>query len=357
MAKKYKMLILNPGSTSTKVSVFENEENLVAVSIGHPADEIRKFESIWDQYEYRKDAILKVLKDNNLDIDKIDIIACRGGNVRPIEGGIYELNSQMLEDMKSGKYGVHATNVGNLIAYDLGQKLAIPVITLDPPVTDEFCDYARLSGIPQISRQSSFHALNQKATARRVAEKLNSTYEELNFVVVHMGGGISVGAHKQGRVIDCNNALNGDGPYSPERAGTLPNAALINMCFSGKYSQDDMLRLMTGKGGLVAYLGTTDALEIEEKIKKGDRQAENIYMGMAYQIVKEIGSMAAALAGKVDAIAFTGSLAYSEKLMTYIKERVEFIAPIYEIPGENEMEALASGALRFLTKAEEPRSY
>ncbi len=357
MSEKNKMLILNPGSTSTKVSVYEDEDNIIAVSIKHSADEISKFKSVWDQYEYRKEAILKVLRDNNLDINEFHIIACRGGNVKPIEGGIYELTPKMLEDMKSGKYGVHATNVGNLIAYDLGQELGISVITLDPPVTDEFCDYARLSGIPHLTRQSSFHALNQKATARKVAEQMGSSYEKLNFVVAHMGGGISVGAHQKGKVVDCNNALDGDGPYSPERAGSLPNAGLIKMCFSGEYSLAEMLKLMTGKGGLVAYMGTTDALAIEEKIKNGDKEAENIYMGMAYQVSKEIGAMAAALGGDVDAIAFTGSLAYSEKLLNYIKEKVSFIAPVYEIPGENEMDALASGALRYLRKEEEARKY
>lgn len=354
---KNKMLILNPGSTSTKVSAFEGENNIFAVSIKHLPEEIKQFKSVWDQYEYRKEAILKAVENNNLSINDFDIIACRGGNVKPIEGGIYEVTPKMLEDMKSGKYGVHPTNVGNLIAYNLGQELGISVITLDPPVTDEFCDYARLSGIPQLSRQSSFHALNQKATARKVAEQMGSSYEKLNFVVVHMGGGISVGAHKKGRVIDCNNALDGDGPYSPERAGTLPNAALIKMCFSGEYSLEEMLKMMTGKGGLATYLGTTDALEIEEKIKNGDKYAENVYMGMAYQVVKEVGSMAAALGGNVDAIAFTGSLAHSRILLGYIKEKVKFIAPIYEVPGENEMEALAAGALRYLTKQEQLRVY
>jgi butyrate kinase len=357
MKEKYKILVINPGSTSTKVSVFENHNNIFSVSINHPTEEIKKFFSVWDQYDYRKNAILSELEKNQLNMRNFDIIVCRGGNVKPIKGGIYEITTEMLEDMKSEKYGTHATNVGNLIAYDLGQEYKIKVITMDPPVTDELCQYARISGIPQISRQSSFHALNQKATARKVAENLGSSYEDLNLIVAHMGGGISIGAHEKGKVIDVNNALNGDGPYSPERAGTLPNADLINMCYSGEYSKDQMLKLMTGKGGLVAYLGTTDAIEIESRIQNGDKYAENVYMAMAYQVAKEIGSMAAVLGGEVDAIAFTGSLAYSNMLMSYIKSKVSFIAPIYEIPGENEMEALCAGALRYITGKELPLIY
>lgn len=353
MKEKYNILVINPGSTSTKVSVYENDKNVFATSIKHSAKELEMFEDVWDQYEYRKDAIIGEIEKNGLHIEDFQVIACRGGNIKPIKGGIYEISPEMLDDMKSEKYGKHATNVGNLIAYDLGQKYNIKVITMDPPVTDELSDYARFSGIPQITRRSSFHALNQKATARKVADKIDKTYENINIIVVHMGGGISIGAHKKGKVIDVNNALDGDGPYSPERAGALPNSDLIKMCYCGKYSEGQMLKLMTGKGGLVAYLNTTDALEIESRIAKGDNYAKNVYMSMAYQVAKEIGSMAVVLDGAVDAIAFTGSLAFSKMLMNYIKAKVSFIAPIYEIPGENEMEALAAGALRYITDKEE----
>ncbi|MBA1336003.1 MAG: Butyrate kinase [Firmicutes bacterium] len=357
MKDKYLILAINTGSTSTKVSAYENENAVFSASIKHSTEELNRFQSVWDQYDYRKNSVIGAVVNNGLKLNDFDIIACRGGNIKPVKGGIYEVTTKMLEDMKSGKYGIHPTNVGNLVAYDIGQENKIPVVTIDPPVTDELCDYARFSGIPQISRQSSFHALNQKATARKVAAKLQRAYEELNMIVVHMGGGISVGAHEKGLVIDVNNALDGDGPFSPERAGTLPNAALIKMCFSGEYDKTQMLKLMTGKGGLVAYLGTTDALEIEARIQNGDKYAEDVYMAMAYQVVKEIGSMAAVLGGKVDAIAFTGSLAYSKRLMDFIKPRVSFIAPIYEVPGENEMEALAAGALRYITGKEQPRIY
>lgn len=357
MKENYFILVINTGSTSTKVSAYENENVLFSEKIAHSADELKRFQNVWDQYDYRKNAIIETVKDHGLNPAGFDIIACRGGNIKPVKGGIYEITPKMLEDMKSGRYGVHPTNVGNLIAYDIGKECKIPVVTVDPPVTDELCKYARFSGIPQISRQSSFHALNQKATARKVAAKLNKPYEELNMIVVHMGGGISVGAHEKGLVIDVNNALDGDGPFSPERAGSLPTSSLIKMCFGGQYNEEQMLKMMTGRGGLVAYLGITDALEIEARIQNGDKYAEDVYMAMAYQVVKEIGSMAAVLGGKVDAIAFTGGLAYSEMLMGFIKPRVSFIAPIYEVPGENEMEALAAGAIRYITKKEQPCVY
>lgn len=352
MENNYYILAVNPGSTSTKVSVFKNDITLFSASIKHSIEELNQFKTIWDQYDFRKEAIMEVVKSNGFKLNDFHVIVCRGGNVKPVKGGIYKLTEKMIDDMKSEKYGVHATNVGNLISYDMGLTYNIPVVTIDPPVTDELCDYARFSGLPQISRQSSFHALNQKATARKVAELMKETYNNINLIVVHMGGGISVGAHKNGKVIDVNNALDGDGPYSPERAGSLPNSDLIKMCYSGEYCKDQMLGLMTGKGGLAAYLGTTDAVEIESRIKDGDKYAENVYMAMAYQVAKEIGSMAVVLDGKVNGIAFTGSLAYSCVLMDYIKSKVSFIAPIYEIPGENEMEALAAGALRYITGKE-----
>lgn len=357
MKEKYKILVINPGSTSTKVSVFENKKTIFSISISHSAEELSQFQNIWDQYDFRKKAIIGVMEKNGLSLKDIHIITCRGGNIKPVKGGIYAVNIKMIEDLKSEKYGRHATNVGNVIAYDLGEENNIPVITVDPPVTDELCEYAKFSGIPQIIRQSSFHALNQKATARKVAQRIGMLYEDINLIVVHMGGGISVGAHKKGKVIDVNNALDGDGPYSPERAGALPNADLIKMCYSGKYSQERMLKLMTGNGGLVAYLGTTDVLAIESRIKNGDKYVENVYMAMAYQVVKEIGSMAAVLEGKVHGIVFTGNLAHSKLLMDYIKLKISFIAPIFVMPGENEMEALATGALRYITGKEKLSIY
>ncbi|MEH6826080.1 MAG: butyrate kinase [Motiliproteus sp.] len=341
------ILIINPGSTSTKVGVYQSGEMLINESVRHSSAELQPFDTLWDQYEFRKTAIFKVLVDRGISLDKLDVIACRGGNIKPLPGGIYKICETMLVDMKSGIYGKHPTNVGGLIGYDLGRELKIPVLTLDPPMTDELCTSARYSGIPQIPRLSSYHALNQKATARKIAAKLGSSYAELNMIVVHLGGGISVGAHQQGRVIDVNNALDGDGAFSPERAGTLPAGDLVKMCFSGDYSESEMLKLLTGGGGLVAYLGTTSGVEIEQRIAAGDAKAAEVFEAMAYQTAKEIGAAAAVLQGQVDAIAITGSLAYSETLVASLTRKIAFIAPIHLNPGENEMYALAEGVTRY----------
>ncbi len=258
----------------------------------------------------------------------------------------------MIEDMKSGIYGKHPTNVGGLVAYDLGNQFNIPVLTLDPPMTDEMCTSARYSGIPQIARQSSFHALNQKATARKISAEIGRSYEDLNMIVVHLGGGISVGAHRKGKIIDVNNALDGDGPFSPERAGSLPAGDLVKLCFGGKYSEEEILKLLTGGGGLVAYLGTTNAIEIEKRIAEGDKQADEVFEAMSYQVAKEVGACAAVLEGQVDAIALTGSLVHSKRLMDSLRKKISFIAPIYLNPGENEMLALAEGVMRYLRNEE-----
>ena len=351
------ILIINPGSTSTKIGIFSAGEMKVNESVKHADEELRKFHTIWDQYDYRKDAILKFLADNETGMEEIDAIACRGGNVRPLPGGIYRVCPKMIADMKSGIYGGHPINVGGLVAFDLGNQYRIPVLTADPPMTDELCSFARYSGIPEITRTSSFHALNQKATARKIAAGLGKGYEEVNLIVAHLGGGISVGAHKKGQIIDVNNALDGDGPFSPERAGSLPAGDLVKMCFSGEYSKEQILKFLTGGGGLYAYLGTTNAIEIEKRIADGDEKAAEVYESMAYQIAKEIGACATVLEGNVDAIALTGSLVYSQVLLDSLKKRIAFIAPIYLNPGENEMEALADAAMRYLNHEEELAVY
>ena len=357
MKGKYKLLVINPGSTSTKMAVCESGETLSSVSIPHPVEELRAFISIWDQYDYRRSSILGELEKTGIDLGSFDCVVCRGGNTAPVPGGIYIISEPALEAMKSGKYGTHPTAVGNQIGFDLGRELGIPAVSCDPPVTDEMCESARFSGLPQIMRQSSFHALNQKATARNVAALLGRTYEEINMVVAHIGGGISVGAHKAGRIIDVNNALDGDGPFSPERAGTLPAGSLIDMCFSGRYTRQEMRRLITGGGGLVAHLGTSSMRDALERAANGDDHARAVCDAMIYQVIKEIGSMACVLSGKVDAIALTGSIVYSDYVVDYIKERVSFIAPIYIMPGQNEMDALRDGALRFLRGEEQAMTY
>lgn len=277
--------------------------------------------------------------------------------MKPIPGGIYEICPPMIEDMKSGKFGQHPNMCGGIVAYNLGKELNIPALTVDPPTVDEMCVYARYSGIPQITRQSSFHALNQKATARKIAAKLGKDYEEVNLIVAHLGGGISVGAHRRGKVVDVNNALDGDGPFSPERSGGLPAGDLVKLCYSGEYTFEQMWRLVQGGGGLVAYLGTTSGLEIDKRIVAGDTAAAEVFEAMIYQISKEIGACAAVLKGEVDAIALTGSLAYSQRLADSLSEKVAFIAQVLLDPGENEMEALAAGAMRYFNGEEQLATY
>ena len=357
MEKKKKILIINLGSTSTKVGVSEAGTMLVSESVSHSAEELKEFKTIIDQYELRKNTILGVLSRNNMSLDDIDCIASRGGNMKPVPGGIYEITPAMIDDMKSGKFGQHPNMCGGIVAYELGRQKNIPALTVDPPTVDEFCVSARYSGIPQIKRQSSFHALNQKATARNIAAKLGRKYEEVNLIVVHLGGGISVGAHRRGKVVDVNNALDGDGPFSPERAGSLPTGDLVKMCFSGDYSREQVLKLIQGGGGLVAYLGTTNGIQIEKRITEGDAVAAEVFEAMAYQIAKEIGACAAVLEGKVDAIALTGSLAYSKRLTDSLQQKISFIAPVHLDPGENEMDALAAGAMRYFDGKEELAVY
>jgi butyrate kinase len=357
MGKSKRILVINLGSTSTKVAVYESDTMVVTESVSHPAEELKQYRTIIDQYELRKNTVLGVLADKGFPLEQFDCIASRGGNMKPIPGGIYAICPPMIEDMKSGKFGQHPNMCGGIVAYNLGKELDIPALTVDPPTVDEMSASAGYSGIPQIKRQSSFHALNQKATARKIAAKLGKGYEDVNLIVAHLGGGISVGAHKQGKVVDVNNALDGDGPFSPERAGTLPAGDLVKLCFGGDHTREQVLRLVQGGGGLVAYLGTTSGLEIEKRIGEGDAQAAEVFEAMIYQVAKEIGACATVLEGKVDAIALTGSLAYSKRLTESLTMRIAFIAPVHLDPGENEMDALAAGAMRYFNGKEQLAIY
>lgn len=357
MQQTKKILVINLGSTSTKVAVYDAEKLLFSESINHPAEELKQYKAIIDQYELRKSTILGVLSAKGLSLDDIDGVASRGGNMKPIPGGIYAICPAMIDDMKSGKFGQHPNMCGGIVAYAIGKERGIPALTVDPPTVDEMCVSARYSGIPQIRRQSSFHALNQKATARKIAARLGKGYEDVNLIVAHLGGGISVAAHRNGKVVDVNNALDGDGPFSPERAGTLPAGDLVKLCFSGDYSREQALKLVQGGGGLVAYLGTTSGLEIEKRITEGDAVAAEVFEAMSYQIAKEIGACATVLEGGVDAIALTGSLAYSTRLVESLKRKVSFIAQVLLDPGENEMDALAAGAMRYFNGEEELSLY
>lgn len=353
----YLILTINPGSTSTKVAMFEDNKPLFVETLRHNTLELSKYKKIIEQLEFRTECILNMLQTKEYSLSKIDAIVGRGGLLKPIESGTYLVNDAMIEDLKNAPKGEHASNLGGIIAYTLAKKYNVPAFIVDPVVVDELDDVARITGMPEIEKSSIFHALNQKAIARRLSADLNKKYEEINLIIAHLGGGISVGAHKRGRVVDVNDALNGEGPFSPERAGGLPVLDLVKLCYSGKYTFDEMKRKLIGGGGLVAHLGTNDVREAYQMIANGDKKAEIVIDAMAYQTAKEIGAMAAVLCGKVDAIGITGGIAYNEDFVKRIKDRVEFIAPIYVYPGEDEMLALAEGAYRVLCGEEKAKVY
>lgn len=353
----YRILTINPGSTSTKIAVFDNDKCVFETTLTHPSDEIGKFDKIIDQYDFRKKVILDTLNEQGFNLQHLNGVVGRGGLLKPIKGGTYAVNDSMLEDLKVGVMGEHASNLGGIIAYEIASKLGIPSFIVDPVVVDELQDVARVSGMPEIERKSIFHALNQKAVARRAAAELGKPYEEANLIVAHLGGGISVGAHLNGRVIDVNNALDGEGPFSPERTGGLPVGDLAKLCFSGKYSHNDIKKMIKGNGGLVAYLNTNDGRVVTKMIQEGDQNAELIYKAMAYQVAKEIGACAAVLKGKVDGIVITGGIAYDKAFVSWVSESVEFIGKLFIYPGEGEMQALAEGGLRVLRGDESAQVY
>ncbi|WP_172632711.1 MULTISPECIES: butyrate kinase [Thermoanaerobacter] len=351
------ILVINPGSTSTKVAVFRDKEPVFTETLRHSTEELSKYKSIIDQFEFRTQAILNMLKEKGISLSEIDAIVGRGGLLKPIESGTYIVNEKMIEDLKKAERGEHASNLGGIIAYTLAKEHNIPAYIVDPVVVDELEDIARITGMPEIEKSSIFHALNQKAIARRLAADLNKKYEEVNLIIAHLGGGISIGAHKHGRVVDVNDALNGEGPFSPERAGGLPVLDLVKLCYSGKYTYQEMKKKLIGQGGIVAHLGTNDVREVYKKIEEGDKKAELVLEAMAYQTAKEIGAMAVVLKGHVDAIGITGGIAYNEDFVKRISERVKFIAPVYVYPGEDEMLALAQGAYRVLSGEEKAKMY
>ena len=357
MTEVYRILTINPGSTSTKIAIFDNEKPVLETTLRHPAEEINKFDKIFDQYEFRKNVILETLNDNGINLTKLSAVVGRGGLLKPIQGGTYNVSENMIEDLKVGVLGEHASNLGGILANEIAKQLNIPAFIVDPVVVDEMDAVARISGMPELERKSIFHALNQKAVARRAAAEMGKSYEDLNVIVAHLGGGISVGAHQKGRVIDVNNALDGEGPFSPERAGGLPVGDLAKMCFSGKYTVDDIKKKIKGQGGLVAYLGTNDGREVEKMIAEGNEKAALDYEAMAYQVAKEIGSCAAVLKGNVDAVILTGGIAYDKQFVKWISDRVAFISQVIVYPGEDEMIALAEGGLRVLRGEEKAKTY
>ncbi|WP_121611906.1 butyrate kinase [Mesobacillus foraminis] len=355
--REFRILVINPKSTSTKVGIYHNEVLILEKTIEHDLEMLNSFENISDQYGFRKNDILETLDMEGINISRLDAVCGRGGLVRPIEGGTYIVNPSMLKDLRSGYSGQHASNLGGIIAFDIANALNIPAFIVDPVVVDELDPVARISGFPLIERKSIFHALNQKAVARRVSRELGILYEELNLIIAHLGGGITVGVHKNGRVIDVNNGLNGDGPFSPERAGTVPAGDLVSLCFSGGFYRSEMMKKLIGQSGLSGYLGTNDRVKVEKMIEKGNTDAKRIYAAMAYQVAKEIGAASTVLYGKIDAIVLTGDLAYGKGLVNEISERVNWIADIIVHPGENDLQALAEGALRVLRGEEQAKNY
>ncbi len=353
----YKVLAINPGSTSTKVALYEEERPLLELTLRHSAEELARFADIIDQLDWRRGLILNALRENSFDIKQLAAVIGRGGLIRPIPSGVYEVNSRMRYDLRHAQMQ-HASNLGGLLAAQIAHMAGgIKAYIADPPVVDEMDDIARITGMPMCPRKPVFHALNQKATARLHCKRTGIVYEQSNLIVAHMGGGISVAAHKKGRIIDVNNALDGDGPFAPDRAGSLPSSELIKICFSGQYTREELLKYISSKGGLVAYLGTNSVMEVRERIAAGDERARKMLDAMCYNISKQIGAMATALSGDVQGVLLTGGIAFGEQVVEYIREHCSFIAPVAVYPGENELEALAMNALEVLHGTVEPKVY
>jgi len=352
-----KSLIINPGSTSTKIGVFEDETLLFEETLRHSTEEIAQYASIVDQKDFRKEIITNLLASKDFDINSLNMVVGRGGMLKPIPGGTYAVTDDLLHDLKIGKQGQHASNLGGILAREIGDSIGVPSFIVDPVVVDELCDVARYSGVPELPRTSVFHALNQKAVAKRYAKENGKAYDSLNLIVVHMGGGVSVGAHLNGRIIDVFNALDGDGAFSPERAGGAPVGALIKMCFSGQYTEKEVYKKFVGNGGFNAYLGTNDMRDVEKMVNEGDAKATEVRDAFIFQVSKDIGSMAAVLKGKVDAIVVTGGIAYDKGVVAGLKEACEWIAPFTVYPGEDELGALVQGGLRVLNGEEEAKVY
>ena len=344
-----RILVINPGSTSTKMAVYEDEKPILLRNIAHSAEELAPFGNITEQQEFRRQLVLEELKAADIPLE-FDAVIGRGGLVKPISGGVYEINQRMLDDTLHGcVMHSHACNLGCLLAHEIAARIpGCRSFIADPGVVDELSPLARISGSPLMPRICIWHALNQRAIARRYARGIGKEYEELNLIICHLGGGISVAAHEKGKAIDANNALDGEGPFSPERAGSLPAVDLIRLCFSGKYNEEELLKRIAGKAGLNAHLGTNNMREILKRIQQGDEHAQLIVDAMIYHIAKNIAAESAVLCGHVDAILITGGMAHSDYIISRLRKRIEFLAPVYTFPGEDEMEALAVNALAVL---------
>ncbi len=354
----FRILAINPGSTSTKIAVYQNMNPIFVKNITHNSEELAQFEHVADQFHFRKEIIYKELEEAEIQLDKIQAVVGRGGMLKPISSGVYLVNDAMKSDLHDRPIKEHASNLGGLIADDIARALPnAKAYIADPVVVDEMDDIARVAGHPLFKRISIFHALNQKAIARQHAKSIMKRYDEMNLIVVHMGGGVTVGAHCKGRVIDVNQGLDGEGPFSPERSGTLPTGDLVRFCFSGQYTEKEIIKMVVGNGGVVAHLGTNSAYEAEQRALNGDEKAKFILEAMAYQVAKSIGSMVPVLKGDVDAILLTGGVAHSKWITNLIIERVYRFAPVYIYPGEDEMRALALNGFMVLKGEVEVKEY
>lgn len=356
---KYRVLAINPGSTSTKISVFDDDVSVFIETLRHKDSEIAKFEGIIEQFEFRKELVIRALAEHNIKLTSLEAVVGRGGLVKSLSSGTYKINDKMKNDLSNPKlWGrIHASNLGAFIADSISKEVNIPAYIVDPVTVDEFEEIARISGCPQIERKSLLHALNLRYCGYSIAEKMGKEFIKTNQIGVHLGGGISVAAIKQGKLVDVNNAVLGMGPFSPQRAGALPIGDLLGMAFSGKYSHQQMKKMFTKTGGLIAYLGTDNGGKIIKMIQAGDKKAKLVFDAMLYQISKEVGACATVLEGKVDAIFLTGGLVYNDYVIEHLKRRISFIADVHAIPGEKEMEALTQGVVRVLKGLERSKKY
>jgi butyrate kinase len=351
-----KVLAINPGSTTTKIGYFENTDCVSSITIRHDQDKIAEFSSIIDQYSMREASILEWLEQEKIRLEDLDAVVGRGGLLKPSPGGTFKVNESILSDLKEARYGVHASNLGAILADKIARNAGVDAFIVDPVTTDEMGPLARYSGHPDIKRVSVFHALNQKASARTICTALGKNYNEINMIIAHLGGGATIAAHEKGRTVDVNHGLE-EGPFTPERSGSLPILEVIKMCYSGRFSHDEMKKKIVGRGGMTAYMGTSDIQSVVKTAVSGDKKAQEILDAMVYQICKEIGSCATVLKGSVEAIVITGGVAFNEYITDRIQERVSFIAPVHLLPGENELLSMTSGVLRVLEGTERAEVY
>jgi butyrate kinase len=350
------VLAINPGSTSTKFAVYQGKDLLFSETVRHDDQKMMHYKMVVDQLAFRLEILLISLENKKFNLNTLDAVVGRGGLLKPLQSGTYEVNESMVADATTSRFGEHASNLGAILAQEMAKKLNIPAFIVDPVGVDELIDESRLSGMADIERISHVHALNIKAVSRKISHQLNTPYGDLNFVIAHIGGGISVVAHRKGRIIDVNNADN-EGPFSPERTGTLPAKQLVKLCYSGRYNEQDMLAKITKIGGVYSYLGTKSMVEVEERVLNGDKKATLVLNAMIHQLCKEIGAMSTVLEGDIDGIILTGGICFSELIVEKIRKKVSFLSNVYIVPGEEELEALAAGAIRVLTKEEMAKKY